>query len=184
MHDRIDLQWMHDRIDPWHTCPATPIRPESRVVMAILNPMPSSPRRLSFGTLQPSMMMFAVDDARIPSLSSFLPREIPGESIGTTNALIPLINITNRRSTALRSSTSCYEWHAKKWNRTWLAWDPTCEPCRYDKHGGNGCSLFYRHSLYNVRGNYSLVFFRQVCCREDYCSLCLISICNPSLGPV
>ena len=36
------------------------------------------------------MIKFAVDEARIPSLSSFAPREKPGVSVGTIKADIPL----------------------------------------------------------------------------------------------
>lgn len=57
--------------------------------MAILNPAPRGPRMLPSGTLQSSRMMLAVDEALMPNLSSFFPRESPGCGMGTTNALIP-----------------------------------------------------------------------------------------------
>lgn len=52
------------------------------------------PSKFAFGILQPSMMRFAVDEARMPSLSSFFPRDMPGLSNGTMNALIPLKDST------------------------------------------------------------------------------------------
>mmetsp|Transcript_40407 Transcript_40407/g.79070 ORF Transcript_40407/g.79070 Transcript_40407/m.79070 type:complete len:217 (+) Transcript_40407:205-855(+) len=73
-----------------NACPATPIRPPSSVTIAILNPSPSSPRSWSAETFTSSMMRFAVDDARMPILSSFAPRENPGASVDTTNAEMPL----------------------------------------------------------------------------------------------
>ena len=54
-----------------------PIRPESRVIMAILKPIPGSPKRLSFGILQSSKITLLVAEARMPNLSSFLPRLKP-----------------------------------------------------------------------------------------------------------
>lgn len=39
---------------------------------------------------QSSMMTLEVEDARIPNLSSFLPKDNPGASLGTIKALIPL----------------------------------------------------------------------------------------------
>ena len=36
------------------------------------------------------MMTLEVEDARIPSLSSFFPKDNPGASLGTMNALMPL----------------------------------------------------------------------------------------------
>lgn len=57
--------------------------------MAILNPAPRGPSMFPSGTLQSSRMMLAVDDALMPSLSSFFPRESPGCGMGTRKALIP-----------------------------------------------------------------------------------------------
>lgn len=57
--------------------------------MAILNPAPRGPRMLPSGILQSSKMMLAVDEALMPNLSSFFPRESPGCGMGTRNALIP-----------------------------------------------------------------------------------------------
>ena len=51
--------------------------------MAILNPKPGSPKRLSFGMVQSSNMRLHVDDARMPSLSSFLPNDKPAEQQAT-----------------------------------------------------------------------------------------------------
>mmetsp|Transcript_1555 Transcript_1555/g.2199 ORF Transcript_1555/g.2199 Transcript_1555/m.2199 type:complete len:215 (+) Transcript_1555:234-878(+) len=71
-------------------CPATPIRPPSKVCMAILKPWPVSPNKLSLGIRTSSMIRLAVDEARMPSLSSLAPNENPGVSVGTINAEIPL----------------------------------------------------------------------------------------------
>ena len=73
-----------------NACPATPIRPPSNVCIAILNPCPGSPIRFALGIRTFSIIRLAVDDARIPSLSSLAPNEKPSAFIGTTNADIPL----------------------------------------------------------------------------------------------
>ena len=70
-------------------CPAIPIRPPSKVSMAILNPIPGVPSKFSLGITQSSIMTLEVDEALIPSLSSFLPRDTPGALLGTIKALIP-----------------------------------------------------------------------------------------------
>ncbi len=69
---------------------AIPIRPLSRPVMAILNPSPSLPSKLSFGIRQFSNIRSTVSDARRPILSSIWPTLIPVVPWGTRNALIPL----------------------------------------------------------------------------------------------
>ena len=74
---------------PWAWA-AMPMRPLSKVVIAILNPMPSAPSKFSFGMAASSKMMLLVEEARMPSFSSFLPRETPGVFMGTTKALMPL----------------------------------------------------------------------------------------------
>ena len=75
--------------------------------IAILNPSPGAPRRFSFGIKQFSNIRLQVDDALMPSLSSFFPNEnpafnqaarrktyapedVPGMFFGTRKALIPL----------------------------------------------------------------------------------------------
>ena len=40
--------------------------------------VPKGPSKLALGILQSSKLTVAVDDARMPSLSSFLPRITPG----------------------------------------------------------------------------------------------------------
>lgn len=55
----------------------SPILPASKVIIAILNPIPGSPSRFSSGTKQSSNMRLQVLEAVMPSLSSFLPRERP-----------------------------------------------------------------------------------------------------------
>lgn len=67
------------------------MRPVSRVCMAILKPSPGSPSRLSLGMRQSSKMRLAVDEARMPSLSSFFPSVRPGVGMGTRKALMPLL---------------------------------------------------------------------------------------------
>lgn len=57
--------------------------------MAILKPSPGSPSRLSLGMRQSSKMRLAVDEARMPSLSSFFPSVSPGVGMGTRKALMP-----------------------------------------------------------------------------------------------
>lgn len=47
---------------------------------------------LPSGILQSSRMMLAVDEALMPNLSSFFPRERPGCGMGIRNALIPYIH--------------------------------------------------------------------------------------------
>ena len=47
------------------------------------------PSIFSFGITQSSKMTFDVEVARTPSLSSFLPNDSPGVSLGTIKALIP-----------------------------------------------------------------------------------------------
>mmetsp|Transcript_16380 Transcript_16380/g.42439 ORF Transcript_16380/g.42439 Transcript_16380/m.42439 type:complete len:221 (-) Transcript_16380:310-972(-) len=71
-------------------CPATPMRPPSKVVIAILKPSPTLPRSADLGTRTFSRMRLAVEDARMPSLSSLAPKLKPGRSVGTMNALTPL----------------------------------------------------------------------------------------------
>ena len=71
-------------------CAAIPILPESKVCMAILNPIPASPNKFSFGILQSSKITLLVAEALIPSLSSFFPRLSPSVGFGTMKALIPL----------------------------------------------------------------------------------------------
>lgn len=67
----------------------TQIMPSHLVTMAILKPIPGCPRRFSRGIRQSSKIKFAVDEALIPSLSSFFPSERPGDGISTKKALIP-----------------------------------------------------------------------------------------------
>jgi len=47
--------------------------------MAILKPIPGCPNILSFGISQSSKIKLQVDEARIPSLSSFFPSDKPIE---------------------------------------------------------------------------------------------------------
>ena len=52
---------------------AMPIRPPSRVAMAILKPSPSSPRRREAGTRMPSNASSVVPEALTPSFTSWSP---------------------------------------------------------------------------------------------------------------
>jgi len=70
-------------------CPAIPILPPSSVDIATLKPAPCGPSMLAFGMRQPSKMRLLVLEARIPSLSSFLPREKPGVPAGLTRGKPP-----------------------------------------------------------------------------------------------
>lgn len=63
--------------------------PTAGLTMAILKPIPGSPSRLSLGMRQSSKMRLAVDEARMPSLSSFFPSVSPGVGMGTRKALMP-----------------------------------------------------------------------------------------------
>ena len=55
----------------------------------ILNPHPGLPRMFSLGMTQSSKIRYAVEDARMPSLSSLTPSDNPGVGMGTRKALIP-----------------------------------------------------------------------------------------------
>lgn len=61
----------------------------AELTIAILKPIPGSPSRLFLGMRQSSKMRLAVDEARIPSLSSFFPSVSPGVGMGTRKALMP-----------------------------------------------------------------------------------------------
>ena len=67
----------------------TPGRVRSRVIIASLKPLFSSPSRFSAGISTSSKEMVAVLEARWPILSSFLSTVTPGRSASTTKALIP-----------------------------------------------------------------------------------------------
>src|ERR1700732_3123553 len=66
------------------------MRPSFSVSIAILYPLPTSPSTFSFGTRQSSRISSQVEEARIPSLSSFLPTVNPGKLFSIRNAVIPL----------------------------------------------------------------------------------------------
>jgi len=50
-----------------------------KVFIAITNPIPGDPSKLSFGIAQSSKIKLQVEDPRIPNLSSFLPSDKPKE---------------------------------------------------------------------------------------------------------
>lgn len=64
--------------------------PLSKVDIAIAKPPPALPNKFPLGILQLSKVTVAVDDALIPSLSSFFPMDTPGCFISTMKQLIPL----------------------------------------------------------------------------------------------
>ena len=57
--------------------------------IAILNPIPSSPRRFSLGITQSSNIKLHVDDAFIPSLFSLAPNDSPSIGLGNIKQLMP-----------------------------------------------------------------------------------------------
>lgn len=65
------------------------LHPHPTLTMAILKPIPGCPRRFALGIRQSSNIRLAVEEARIPSLSSFFPSDSPGVGMGTRNALMP-----------------------------------------------------------------------------------------------
>ena len=67
-----------------------PMRPVFNVSMATLYPRPTSPTTFVAGTSQPSRISSQVLDARMPSLSSFLPTENPLNPRSTAKAVMPL----------------------------------------------------------------------------------------------
>ena len=67
-----------------------PIRPPSSVVMAILKPLPTSPSRFSFGTMQSSKTSSQVEEPRMPIFFSWAPTLNPGKPFSTMNAEMPL----------------------------------------------------------------------------------------------
>ncbi len=74
---------------------AMPIRPPSRVSMAILKPLPSWPSRFSLGTTQSSKIRSQVARRGYPS-SSRLPMEKPGKSFSTMKAEMPWLPLCFR----------------------------------------------------------------------------------------
>ena len=71
-------------------CAPIPMRPSFKVSMAILYPLPTSPRTFDLGTRQSSRINSQVEEARMPSLSSFLPTVNPGNSFSIIKAVMPL----------------------------------------------------------------------------------------------
>lgn len=72
-----------------HPQPQPQQHPQPPLTMAILKPIPSCPSRLALGIRQSSNIRLAVEEARIPSLSSFFPSDSPAVGMGTRNALMP-----------------------------------------------------------------------------------------------
>ena len=68
--------------------PPSPVRPLLSTAMATLNPLPSSPRTQSAGTLTLSKRTVVVHDARMPILSSLGPELTPCQSRSTMKAVI------------------------------------------------------------------------------------------------
>lgn len=63
----------------------------------------------SLGTRTPSKIKFPVDEPRIPSLSSFAPKENPGLSVGTMKALMAL-EPGNERSVVANTTAQSASW--------------------------------------------------------------------------
>ncbi len=81
-------------------CEAIPIRPPSRVCIAIGKPFPCAPKRASFGIRQSWKISSYVAEPRIPIFFSFVPNEKPGVPFSTINAendltFLPLFSITS-----------------------------------------------------------------------------------------
>ena len=70
-------------------CAPIPIRPSLRVSIAILYPSPTFPTTFSSGTSTSSNDRASVEEARMPSLSSFFPLPNPFQSDSTRKAVIP-----------------------------------------------------------------------------------------------
>ena len=64
-------------------------RPPSKPIIAMVNPSPSLPRRLTTGTRQSSKMTAAVGCECQPSFSSCLPNERPVAPFSTTRQEMP-----------------------------------------------------------------------------------------------
>ena len=64
-------------------CAPTPGRETSNVFMAVMKPVPSRPRQFATGTRQSWKISSRVAEARMPSLSSFLPKVKPGVPFST-----------------------------------------------------------------------------------------------------
>ena len=72
-------------------CAAMPILPPSNVAIAMLKPLPSCPKRFSFGTMQFSKISSVVEEPRIPIFFSLVPMRKPGKSFSTMNAEMPFV---------------------------------------------------------------------------------------------
>ena len=72
-------------------CAAIPIRPPSRVCIAILNPLPCAPNIFSLGIRQSVKISSYVDEPRIPILFSLVPKVNPGVPFSTMKAEISFI---------------------------------------------------------------------------------------------
>ena len=70
---------------------AIPMRPPSSVVIAILNPSPSSPSRSAAGTRTSVRKISTVPDALTPSLTWWRERSKPAEDASTRNAEMPRV---------------------------------------------------------------------------------------------
>ena len=71
------------------SAPEDPLLCPLRARSSLRSSLSSPPSRFSIGTRQSSSTISAVCEARIPSLSSFLPMRKPGVSLGTTNDACP-----------------------------------------------------------------------------------------------
>ena len=66
--------------------PPRPVRPLLRIAIAIMKPLPSVPSKFFSESSTSAKFTVVVDDARMPSLSSFGPELTPGQPRSTMNA--------------------------------------------------------------------------------------------------
>ncbi len=84
--------------------PPRPVRPLFRMLIATLKPLPTSPSTFSGGTRTSANDTDAVDEARMPILSSWGPRVTPGQAVSTMKAVILPSGPSVRANTVQRSA--------------------------------------------------------------------------------
>jgi len=87
-----------------------PDAPAVERVHGDLEPSPSLPRRFASGTSTLSKWICVVELARIPSFSSFLPTETPGNAFSTRNAEIPFGPEPRSRVAKTMNRPACRRW--------------------------------------------------------------------------
>lgn len=107
------------------------------LTMAILNPDPREPSMYPSGNLQSSRIILAVDEALMPNLSSFFPRESPGCGMGTRKALIPYrietafpiitgVHHLSTENVEMCCVMPCVSVSCLWWQRQWQQRHPSC----------------------------------------------------------